>query len=240
MMRARQASAAFLKKISKKILRRWDMTLQVPQPKGRKFFCCFFFKKRSASFLAFSGVALICACSPATLDYRLQAEPGPVVSVPGLSVSVRSVGVPGYLDQNNIGMASGAYRYATYPNDVWAEPLADMLQADMVQELAQRLPGATVIASGGAIGAPAGVVVEMNVLRFDPDPDGQIDLTVQISVRRGSDQKLYRTVTFERRLAPAATGGNGAVGAVAAMSALWRQAADQVAALLAMAGDAAG
>jgi uncharacterized lipoprotein YmbA len=132
-------------------------------------------------------------------------------------------------------MTSKAYQYATYPNDVWAEPLADMLQADMVQELAQRLPGATVIASGGAIGAPSGVAVEMNVLRFDPDPDGEIDLSVQISIRRGSGDAAYRTLAFERRLAPAEP---GAVGEVAAMSALWGQAADQVAALLAMDGAA--
>jgi uncharacterized lipoprotein YmbA len=224
-------SAAFLKKRNKKLWLLGDVAPLMPQPAGEELFCFFFFKKRSAVLLALLGLALLTGCSPPAQDYRLQAEPGPVVNAPGLSVGVRSVGIPGYLDQNNIGMTSKAYQYATYPNDVWAEGLADMLQAEMVQELAQRLPGATVIASGGAIGAPIGVVVEMNVLRFDPDPDGQIDLTVQISVRRGSDQRLYRTVAFERRLAPAE---GGAVGVVAAMSALWGQAADQVAALLAM------
>jgi uncharacterized lipoprotein YmbA len=99
----------------------------------------------------------------------------------------------------------------------------------MVQELSQRLPAATVIASGGAIGAPTHAVVEMNVLRFDPDPDGRIDLTVQISVRRGSDKRLWQTQNFTRYATPS---GPDAAASVAAMSALWAQAADQVAAML--------
>jgi uncharacterized lipoprotein YmbA len=145
------------------------------------------------------------------------------------AVAVRGVNIPSYLDQNGIGRLSGAYQYATFPNDVWAEPLAEMLQAVMVQELSQRLPAATVIASGGAIGAPTQAVVEMNVLRFDPDPDGRIDLTVQISVRRGSDKRLWQTQNFTRYATPS---GPDAAASVAAMSALWAQAADQVAAML--------
>jgi uncharacterized lipoprotein YmbA len=165
------------------------------------------------------------------VDYRLQAEPGPVAGQAAVTVSVRGVNIPGFLDQNGIAMQSGAYQYASWPNDVWAEPLGDMLQAVMVQELGQRLPAATVVASGGAIGAPAQAVVEMNVLRFDPDPDGRIDLDVQISVRRDSDNRLWRTVDFNRFAAPA---GDGALGEVAAMSGLWAQAADAAAGLLAL------
>jgi len=182
---------------------------------------------RRRIFLA--GAVALAGCSPAAVDYRLQAAPGPVLGGAGLAVGVRRVSLPGYLDQSEIAKAGANYQLAQYANDVWAEPLADMLQAVMVQELAQRLPAATVIASGGAIGAPVGVVVEMNVLRFDPDPDGQMVLDVQISVRRSEDARHWRTLDFVRRALPA---GDGALGDVAAMSALWGQAADQVAVLL--------
>jgi len=175
--------------------------------------------------LAAVGLA---GCSPAATDYRLAVVAGPAVGLAGVTVVVRGVNVPGYLDQDGIGKAGGAYEFASYANDVWAEPLADMLQGVMVQSLAERLPGATVLADGGAIGAPAGLVVEMNVLRFDPDAAGVVVLDVQIAVRRGTDDKVWRTVNFSRRM-PA---GAGAVGIVAAMSVLWGQAADETAVLL--------
>jgi uncharacterized lipoprotein YmbA len=180
---------------------------------------------------------MLAGCSAPAVNYRLQAEPGPLAGQAAVAVAVRGVTVPGFLDQNGIAKLSGAYRYDLYPDDVWAEPLADMLQAVMVQELGQRLPAATVVASGGAIGAPAQAVVEMNVLRFDPDPDGRIDLDVQISVRRGADNRLWRTVDFERFTVPAAS---GPLAEVAAMSALWAQAADEVAAMLALQNAASG
>jgi len=182
-------------------------------------------------------LAGLAGCSAPATDYRLQAAPGPVAGGAAETVAVRGVNVPGFLDQDGVPKLSGAYQYASWPDDVWAEPLADMLQAVMVQDLGQRLPAATVVASGGAIGAPARAVVELNVLRFDPDPDGRIDLDVQISVRRGSDNRLWRTVDFQRFAAPGAV---GPLAEVAAMSGLWAQAADEVAALLALGGAAPG
>jgi uncharacterized lipoprotein YmbA len=191
---------------------------------------------RSSRGLIFIAGLALAGCSAPAVDYRLRAEPGPVVSGAAMAVSVRGVNVPGFLDQNGIAKLSGAYRYDSYPNDVWAEPLADMLQAVMVQELGPRLPAAVVVASGGAIGVPVQMVVEINVLRFDPDPDGRIDLDAQISVRRGGDNRVVRTVDFQRLAAPAA----GPLAEVAAMSGLWAQAADAVAALLAQADAASG
>jgi len=176
--------------------------------------------------LAVLGVA---GCSPAATDYRLAVVAGPPVGRNAAIVVVRGVSVPGYLDQDGIGKPGLDYEFASYPNDVWAEPLADMLQGVMVQELAQRLPAATVLADGGAIGVPADVVVEMNVLRFDPDAAGNVILDVQIAVRRGTDNKVWRTVDLARQ----APSGAGALGIVAAMSALWGQAADETALLLA-------
>jgi uncharacterized lipoprotein YmbA len=193
--------------------------------------------RRRGMLLGAVSVAGLAGCSPAAAQYRLLAEPGPVLGGAGLAVGVRSMSLPGYLDQNSIVSSGAGYQVARFPNDVWAESLADMLQSVMVQELAQRLPAATVIATGGAIGAPVGVVVEMNVLRFDPDQEGRIALDVQISVRRGSDARQWRTLDFARQ---AAASGAGAVGIVAAMSGLWGQAADQVAALLTLGGTASG
>jgi len=176
-----------------------------------------------------AAVLAVAGCSPAATDYRLAVVAGPPVGQAAAIVVVRGVSVPGYLDQDGIGKAGAAYEFASYPNDVWAEPLADMLQGVMVQELALRLPAATVLADGGAIGAPADEVVEMNVLRFDPDAAGNLILDVQIAVRRGRDNRLWRTLDFMRQAPSGAT----PAAIVAAMSALWGQAADATAVLVA-------
>jgi uncharacterized lipoprotein YmbA len=179
-------------------------------------------------FLGVGAAALTgCAATP-TNYYRLAAVPGPIRDGATPSIGVRSVSIPGYLDQTNIVKPGGAYSFDTYANELWAGPLADMLQAVMVQDLAQRLPQATVIGSGGAIGAPAGLLVEINVLRFDPDAGGQIALLAQIAVKSGADQNRWTT----RSYAASAPGGVFAVDNVAAMSRLWGSAADQVAAMI--------
>ncbi len=46
-----EESAAFLEERSKKFLVQGEVAPKVPKPTGEKFFCFFFFKKRSACFL---------------------------------------------------------------------------------------------------------------------------------------------------------------------------------------------
>jgi uncharacterized lipoprotein YmbA len=65
--------------------------------------------------------------------YRLGMAPGPVVSGGPPSVEVRSISIPGYLDRDGIVKRSGDFKLDIHTNDIWAEPLADMLQATMVQ-----------------------------------------------------------------------------------------------------------
>lgn len=179
-------------------------------------------------FLLCAATLAGCA-SPPTNYYRIAATPGPEVSSAVLSVGVRSMDIPGYLEQNNIARPGGAYQFNTYPNDLWAEPLAAMLQSAMVQNLGERLPNATVIASGGSIEAPSRVLVEINILRFDPTPDGQILLLAQTAIKTGANRKLLGSKTL--RLSAAA--GADAASIVAAMSFLWGDFASQTASMIA-------
>jgi len=166
-----------------------------------------------------------CAAAAPTLYYRMAALPGPVRDSAPVSIAVRGIGIPGYLDQTGIAKPAGAYQFASYANALWAEPLGDMLQSVMVQDLAQALPDTTVTASGGAVAAAPRVLVEINILRLDPDPDGKILLLAQIAVKTGPD----RTVCGTKTLQSSATPGAGVTGIVAAMSGLWAGAAGQVA-----------
>lgn len=172
--------------------------------------------------------ALAGCSSPPAQYYRLAAVPGTAGSGGPNAVGVRGINIPGYLDQNNIVKPSGAYQFDSFANELWAEPLGDMLQGVLVQDLAQRLPDATVVASGGAITVPADVLVEINVLSFEPDASGQVTLNAQIALKSGADRALWATGNFQK----SADAGAGAAGTVAAMSTLWGMAADQAAAMI--------
>ncbi len=177
----------------------------------------------------FSAAAVLAGCaSPPTNYYRIVAAPGPPVSLAAVSVGVRSIVIPGYLDQNNIARAGGAYQFNTYPNDLWAEPLAAMLQSVLVQNLADRLPNAAIIPSGGGIETASRLLLEINILRFDPTPDGQVLLLAQAAIKSGNTRKLLATKTMRI----SAAGGADATSIVAAMSALWADFASQTAALI--------
>lgn len=189
-------------------------------------------------FLRLLGTAPLLVTSLGTLSgclsanpnyYRLGMVSGPTVSGGPSSVEVRSISIPGYLDRDGIVKRAGDFKLDIHSNDIWAEPLADMLQATMVQDLAQRMPGTTVIGSGGSIGASSDLLIETNVLRFDPDPNGMMVLTAQVALRDGETLKILTTHTVQET-APA----NGPVVAniVASMSGLWGAAANDVAALL--------
>jgi uncharacterized protein len=166
-----------------------------------------------------------CVGSPPAQYYRLAVIPGVTRDDVTQQITVRDIGIPGYLDQNNIPSPSGGYEFNSFPNALWAAPLADMLQSVMVQNLAQRLPEATILADGGAIGAPAATLVEINVLRFDPDPSGNIVLNAQIALKSGDRHTTWLIQTFTDEAMPA-TPGPAAI--VAAMSALWARMADKI------------
>lgn len=183
------------------------------------------------------AAALEACSSPATRYYRLMALPGAAQNGAPMTVAVRSVSIPGYLTRDAIAKAGGAYRFEFYGNDLWADELATMLQAVMVQDLAQRLPAATVLDSGGSIEASSDVLVEINVLRFDPDSSGNIVLSAQIAIKAGPTRTLWAARSFERSSALSMSGadlnGPDASEIVAKMSALWAAMADQVAAIIA-------
>jgi uncharacterized lipoprotein YmbA len=191
---------------------------------------------RRRSLLAFLGLApfalgSLAACSSANPNYyRIGAVPGAPLAGGPPAVEVRSISIPGYLDREGIVKQANAYKLDIHENDIWAEPLAGMLEDALVSDLQTRLQGSTVIGAGGSIGANANLLVETNVLRFDPDPDGQMVLQLQVGIRDSASMKLLGTRSISLH---APSGQPVVANIVASMSLLWGQAAGQVAAFLA-------
>ena len=190
-----------------------------------------FMRLLGATPISVAALGALTGCASVNPNYyRLGTTSGPIVNGGPPSVEVRSISIPGYLDRQGIVKKAGDFSLDIHSNDIWAEPLEDMLQATLVQDLAQRMPATTVIGAGGSIGASANLIIETNVMRFDPNPDGTMTLQAQVAVRSGDTLQIIVTRTIEEN-GPA----NEPVVAniVASMSTLWGAAADDIATLLA-------
>ncbi|GAB0115594.1 hypothetical protein AcidC75_31180 [Acidisoma sp. C75] len=176
------------------------------------------------------ALAALAGCtSPNPNYYRIGAVPGPALTGGPPRLEVRSISIPGYLDRQGIVKKAIGYQLDIHQNDLWAEPLAQMLEAAMVEDLTARLPGTTVLGAGGSIGPSADLLLETNVLRFDPDPNGQMVLTLQVGLRDGVSLALLAT----RSLHYAAPADGPLVSAiVGGMSKLWGEAANDIAAFV--------
>jgi len=143
--------------------------------------------RRAALLLALLPVLLLGGCaSPSPNLYSLEPRPGAVHPGPVLAggpvrlqaamrrvVVVRGVGVPRYLEREEIVRAAGGTRLRVAGNDWWGEPLRVMLRRVLVADLAQRLPGADILADEGPIAAHPDAEVEVDIQRFDRDAGGR-------------------------------------------------------------------
>lgn len=179
--------------------------------------------------LASSGALILAGCASAAIrDWRIEFVPGPVQGGTGARISVRSIGLPGALSQPGVPQPSPATAANSFPNDLWAAPLAAMLQMVMVENLAQRLPRDVVLADGGAIGATPDQFVEIQILSFSPDASGLISLKAQLATRP------YNNMDWTlKSFSASAQGGMTAASITSCMSQLWGQVADQLATMLA-------
>lgn len=178
--------------------------------------------------LVSSGALLLAGCAtPSVRNWQIGAVPGAIQGGTGVRIAVRSIGLPGALSQPGIPEPGPATAANTFQNDLWAAPLASMLQTSMVENLAQRLPKDTVLADGGAIGAMPDQYIEIQILAFSPDASGLITLKAQLAIRPVNNQD-WTLKNFSAR----AQGGDTAATITACMSQLWSQVADQLAAML--------
>jgi uncharacterized lipoprotein YmbA len=167
-----------------------------------------------------------CASAPPAQYFRLAPVAGTEQQTQPESIEVRDIGIPAYLNQDGIAEPSGQYQFISAANDLWAEPLAQMLQSVLVQNLTQRLPQTTITASSGMVGTPADLLVEVNILRFDPDATGRVTLIAQTALKQAADGRFLSTKTWQSSAMPA---GADMPSMMAAMSALWARLADTVA-----------
>lgn len=175
------------------------------------------------------GLLLAPACSSPEPDYhRLVAVPGNPARAAARVVELRRIGVPGYLDRSEIVRAGPGSRLEVLRNIRWGEPLGGMASRVLAEDLAQRLPGSTVLADAGAIRLAADVTVETELQRFEADPSGAVELAAQVAFRFGPGRPgAARSFRFSVPVE-----GQGAPAVAAAMSGALGRLADAIAAAL--------
>jgi uncharacterized lipoprotein YmbA len=179
---------------------------------------------RRNALLLLTAVPAACS-SPNPSLYVLATVPGPTDRGAPRVIQLRTISIAHYLERSQIVRSSEGYRMEVLSNEWWGEPLDAMLGRILVQELSQRLPGATVYGDNGAISTPSDATVEINLQRFDLDHDGDLLLVSQIAV--DSKRAVSRGLTFTVRPADGTTQA-----LVAAMSVAVARVADTVAAML--------
>lgn len=174
----------------------------------------------------------LAACaSPEPALYRLTPVPGATRTGGGAgSIELRRIGVPGYLDRNAIVRAGAGARIEVLEGARWAEPLDTMVGRAMAENLAQRLPGRTVLSEDSALRVDGDTVVELDLRRFEATGAGVVELTAQAALRRLEGERLRDARTI-RVSAPVPDAG--VPGVAQGMSAALGLLADELAALLA-------
>jgi uncharacterized lipoprotein YmbA len=179
---------------------------------------------------AMSIVLTLTNCSsPDPALYTIAPAGGPAhVGGPAIILLDR-IDIPRYLDRSQIVKSSEDYRLDVTSNDWWGEPLAAMLRRVLQQELAQRLPGSTVLSETGAVSATPDATIDLDLQRLDEDAKGNVILQAQASVElKGRKTPFLRSFHFS---VPSSAPTSAAE--VAAVSVAVGQLADGLAAMLA-------
>ncbi|MFE0758329.1 membrane integrity-associated transporter subunit PqiC [Inquilinus sp. NPDC058860] len=140
--------------------------------------------RRTALAVLLAGTAA-CSSTPPRV-YTLTTAPG--AQGPGggrpVTASVAAVDIPKYLDRPQIVRRSGAVELGVEEFERWGEPLADMVQRVLADDLAARLPAGSVVTTSRTLSGDEALTVELALSRFDPDPDSTVVLEAQWRVRR--------------------------------------------------------
>jgi uncharacterized lipoprotein YmbA len=179
---------------------------------------------RLARILPLLALLAGCAGSPALPLYTLQPVPGEAVATRRLGIELRRVGLAGTLDRPELVRGTRDFRLIVDDQAHWAEPLQAMLERVLTEDLVQRLPNASVFAESGAISTRPDLVLEIDIQRFDEDPDGTLVLLAQLALRPEGGTAYATTLRLRQNV-----GGGDAPAQAAAMSAVLGALADRIA-----------
>jgi uncharacterized protein len=129
---------------------------------------------------ALAGAA--CGSSPEPQFYALFPHDGSTSASQPLEVQLQRPGLPGYLDRPQIVRQEQPGKLEFAGAARWGAPLEKMVGDILAQDLAQRLPSASVYGESGAISSSPDALVEVDIQRFELSQRGVVELVAQVAV----------------------------------------------------------
>lgn len=170
--------------------------------------------------------SIACASSPEPQFYTLFPRDGSTLASEPLEVQLQRPGLPGYLDRPQIVRHEKPGRLEFSGAARWGAPLEKMVGDILAQNLAQRLPKASVYGESGAISSSPDVLVEVDIQRFELTDHGAVELVAQVAVRWPKTSSAARPERYALSRSP---DGRGTSQLVNAMSALLAELSNAIA-----------
>lgn len=180
-----------------------------------------------------SSLALLagCASDPATRYYVLAATAPASPQAPAakaIAVVIKDVRLPQYLERAQIVTRGSDHRLLMADYELWAGDLHQDMTRVLAENLARLLASDRVVSAPHTLKLTPDVRVEVEVLRFERDAAGKVELAARWWLTRGSDATLLASPSVTLAGAPlGATAPYEAV--VASMSEVYGELAREIA-----------
>lgn len=147
-----------------------------------------------------------CASQNAKIYTLIALDTGAHVAGPPVTISVATVGVPKYLDQPQLVRRSSDVELNVAEFERWGEPLGNMMQRVLAEDLVRRLPLGSVVTTSRTLTGNETSSIELDLSRFEAEAGGTIVLDAQWRIRRnGRNVSSPQTTRIIRRPTDATT-----------------------------------
>ena len=187
-----------------------------------------FSRRRAVIGLGLVGLLGGCGTTPPPRLFTLAPRPAVKPNRMAAKITVKGVTVAKYLDRPQIVRFGTAYELSVSEFERWGEGMSDMVTRVLVEDLSLRLPESDIFAASGAAIVPADASVDVDIDRFDADPDNAVILAARWVVRREPQALSSRADRIVVRPRSPAT-----VDLVSAMSDALGQLGDSIASVIA-------
>ena len=171
-----------------------------------------------------------CASDPVTRYYVLAASAPSAARAAEkpVAVVIRDVRLPQYLERSQIVTRGSESRLLMADYELWAGDLRQDMTRVLAENLARLLPSDRVVAAPHTLKLQPDVRLELEVLRFERDALGKVELSARWWITRGTDGALLASPGATLSGTP--LGANASYDAVvASMSAVYAQLAQEIA-----------
>lgn len=140
---------------------------------------------------------LLASCASDVPDYyTLATVGGPQVSDKKFVIEVQKPGVDEAIDVPQMVKEDNGGRTLYDNKALWSEPLANMVERVVAEDLAQRLPGSSVVTASGDTPVRPQYLVAMDIRKFGINKKGDAAIEIMVAINTPSAPGKSQLATF--------------------------------------------